>query len=125
VLGPAWRAGRTEVEVRVDLKTADAAFVAVTKNLSAGGVFVSTPTVRAVGDRISLTFPLPGVSQPISVTGEVRWTRESPSPEQGGHPTGMGLRFVDVPVGATIAIHDFLRARALALRSGAGLPKPE
>jgi Tfp pilus assembly protein PilZ len=40
-------------------------------DISAGGVFIETQAVFAVGETLSLTFPLPGHQHYITVTGRV------------------------------------------------------
>lgn len=82
---------------------------AARKNISTGGVFVATENVRPVGDRLALTFTLPGATQPVSVQSEVRWTREEASSEPADPPAGMGLRFVGISWWAAVAIETFLK----------------
>jgi len=105
------RPGRTDFEAFADLVAGDGgAASGVTKNIGAGGVFVATDRLRPVGERLRLTFSLPDAA-PVSVRAEVRWVREGPS-------AGMGLRFVDPDVYATIAIQTFLNDREAAARNG-------
>jgi uncharacterized protein (TIGR02266 family) len=102
------RAGRCDLDVEVALVGGGAAISGRTKNLGTGGVFVATTELRPVGDRLALMFMLPGVPEPISVGTEVRWTRDSPPPDQPGAVPGMGLRFVDLPDESSTAIASFL-----------------
>ena len=106
------RWGRTDLEADAAITAGDEWFAARTKNISTGGVFVATPRVSPIGDHVSLTFRLPAAAEPIATQAEVRWIRESPSPENGGRAAGMGLRFVDAPLTALSAIQEFLRANA-------------
>ncbi len=63
-----------------------------------------------VGTRLAIKLQLPQHDRPISVGAEVRWTRSGePTPEDPRSP-GMGLRFVNLPVVALIAIHELLLA---------------
>ena len=55
-------------------------------------------------------FALPDRDRPISVAAEVRWSRQERSPNSEGHASGMGLRFVNLPVGAFILIRELLRS---------------
>lgn len=41
------------------------------QDISAGGVFIETRTMFAVGQSLTLTFPMPGHQHFITVTGEV------------------------------------------------------
>jgi uncharacterized protein (TIGR02266 family) len=106
------RPGRTDVELRAELVAGDGGTASgVTRNIGAGGAFIATDRPLPVGERLRLTFSLPDAAAPVSVGAEVRWMREGPS-------AGMGLRFVDPDVNATIAIRTFLNDREAAARNG-------
>ena len=111
------RPGRADIEMQVELKVDDDSFVGVTGNIGVGGLFVTTDRPCQVGERIALKLPLPNRDRPLSVAAEVRWTREQSSLTDQHAMLGMGLRFVDLPVGAFISIHEFLRAKDQALTS--------
>jgi uncharacterized protein (TIGR02266 family) len=104
------RAGRTDVEVEVEVRADEDLYAGKTKNIGLGGVFLATPKVRAIGDRVALKFTLPGVEVPIDVESEVRWVRTPPgaSPSQ---PPGMGLRFVNLAYDLSVALQRFLADR--------------
>ena len=62
-------------------------------NLSRGGMFIATPRPVPPGSEIILHFTLPGLSDPVSVLGQVRWVggeRTGPSTD-----SGMGVQFVN------------------------------
>ena len=99
------RPGRAEIELRVDVKVADEFFATTSKNIGTGGLFLATDRRLQVGDRVELELTLPHHLQPMSVAAEVRWTRQG----DGGPEPGVGLRFVNLPLGATIGIHELLR----------------
>jgi uncharacterized protein (TIGR02266 family) len=105
------RPGRADIEMQVELKVDDDSFVGVTGNIGVGGLFVTTDRPCRVGERIALKLPLPNRDRPLSVAAEVRWTREQRSVNEPRSLLGMGLRFVDLPVGAFISIQELLRAR--------------
>jgi len=73
------------------------------KNMGIGGLFVVTERGFTVGDRLALQVELPGRAA-ISTGAEVRWVREF-----ADGTTGMGLRFVELPVDAAVAIQEVLR----------------
>ncbi len=100
------RAGRTELDTRVELKAGDDAFQGTSKNIGLGGLFVATERTLRVGERLALTFTLPEQARSVAVRAEVRWVRQGST-----LPAGIGLRFVNPPVAATVAIHEFLRRR--------------
>jgi uncharacterized protein (TIGR02266 family) len=91
--------------MQVELTVDDDSFVGVTGNIGVGGLFVTTDRACRVGERIALKLPLPNRDRPISVAAEVRWTRQESS------TLGVGLQFVDLPVGAFISIQELLRAK--------------
>lgn len=104
----AWRSGRADVELAVQVATDSDSFPAACKNIGTGGVFVATDRLCGVGTRLSIKLQLPQQVNPISVGAEVRWTR--PGDPSVHRPSGMGLRFLNPPVGAVILIHELLLA---------------
>ena len=83
----------------------------LTQNLGVAGIFVATEDPARPGDRVTLRFALPGLSDPLLVEAEVRWIREPGESKQPGGP-GMGLRFAKLSMYAAAAIDAFLRSRA-------------
>ncbi len=71
----AWRSGRADVELPVEVATDQGAFTAACKNIGAGGVFVATDKLPQVGTRLAIKLQLPQQDRPMSVGAEVRWTR--------------------------------------------------
>jgi uncharacterized protein (TIGR02266 family) len=106
----AWRSGRAEVDLPVELATESARFPAACMNIGTGGVFVATDRLCGVGTHLSITLQLPQQVSPFSVQAEVRWTRGGDSSGPATRRPGMGLRFVNPPVGAVILIHELLLA---------------
>jgi uncharacterized protein (TIGR02266 family) len=104
------RSGRSEVEVNVDLVSSEDRYAAVTKNLGSGGVFVASQRVLQVGDRVKLSFSLPGVADPINVEAAVRWIRP-PAPSERAQDGGMGMQFVNLSLDTSIIIQRFLREK--------------
>ena len=79
------RSGRSDLEVSVDLQVSQDRYAAVTKNIGSGGVFVATSRVLQVGDRVTLSFNLPGVDHPLTLQASVRWIRPAePDSDEGG-----------------------------------------
>lgn len=70
-------------------------------NLSRGGMFIATPRPAQPGTEIVLHFALPGLANPVSVLGQVKWVcgeRANPSTA-----SGMGVQFIDpAPSEATL-----------------------
>jgi hypothetical protein len=55
----AWRSGRAEVDLPVEVATDQEAFPAACKNIGAGGVFVVTDRLPQVGTRLAIKLQLP------------------------------------------------------------------
>jgi uncharacterized protein (TIGR02266 family) len=109
---PAPRPGRTAVEIAVDLHTTEGPTPGVTRDISPDGAFVATSRVLPVGARLLMMLALPGERRPMAVRAEVRWSRH-PAAAEVDHrrPSGMGLRFVDPPLGVALSIADLVEAR--------------
>jgi uncharacterized protein (TIGR02266 family) len=98
------RFGRAPVEMSVTVRAEDQSFPTRSANIGMGGLFVKTERSFVVGARVGLDLTLPDQVEAISVDGEVRWILE-----KDGRTAGMGLRFVDPPVNATVAIYALLK----------------
>lgn len=91
---------------------------AYTWDISEGGIFISAHRPPALGTRLSFQFTLPDSDAPIYALGEVSWvtgTMELPSlaamakdNSRLAHPSGMGLRFVEVSDGDVERIRHFI-----------------
>src|SRR4029077_2275704 len=69
------RAGRVGLEVPVQLRTGGALCGGVTKNIGSGGLFVATPRLLHVGERVTVTLQIKGDAAPVEALAEVRWCR--------------------------------------------------
>jgi uncharacterized protein (TIGR02266 family) len=87
----------------VQVGAGDESFVATSRNIGLGGLCLAVDRTLRIGDRLVVKFTLPDQGLPCSLTAEVRWVR----PE--GRASGVGLRFVNPPIAAAAAIHEFLR----------------
>lgn len=72
----------------------DNIFFGYAKNMSRGGIFISTVNPRQVGEEFKVFFTFPGDSQKIECICAVVWKREY-DPKHGYEP-GMGLKFVEI-----------------------------
>jgi hypothetical protein len=52
----------------------------------------------------------PDEPRPLAVRAEVRWSRPAASVQDDGRPVGMGLRFVDPPLGVSLSIGELLES---------------
>jgi uncharacterized protein (TIGR02266 family) len=104
-------AERVDLQVSVDFQSDHNFYTGLTQNISTGGLFIATHQMRRIGDRIRVSFSLPGAPAPISVETEVRWLRESTSLQRFDGSPGMGVRFVSLSPEAMRAIGAFLQDR--------------
>jgi uncharacterized protein (TIGR02266 family) len=100
---------RHNVELEVTMESETNFYMGLTENLSEGGLFIATHVLKPLGTQIEVSFKLPDVSEPIKITGTVRWLREY-SPTSDTSP-GLGVRFEQVDARQTEQIKRFLAAR--------------
>ena len=107
-------AERHPLRVTVDYSSSHNFFTGASENISRGGLFVATNTPAAVGQRLDISFTVPGLDVPCTAPGEVRWIRRG---DQGpADEPGMGLRFLQLDARAEAAIDSFLSHREPILR---------
>ena len=100
---------RFSVDLEVNVQSEHNFYAGLAENLSAGGLFIATHKLQKVGSKIELTLRMPDSEQSYNVTGEVRWVRLYN--EQSDTSPGLGIRFLELPPGATAAIDRFLAQR--------------
>jgi uncharacterized protein (TIGR02266 family) len=105
------RSGRADVEIAVDLHGWHGPTPGVTRNVSPEGAFVATSRLLPVGERVMLMLSVPGRRQPLAVRAEVRWSREAAQVRDTRWPAGMGLRFVDPPLGVSLVMAELVDAQ--------------
>jgi uncharacterized protein (TIGR02266 family) len=101
------RDARFAVDLDVTMGSDHNFYAGFVENVSKGGIFIATHTVRKVGEVIDFSVNLPGAA--ISGVGEVRWVRLYS--EGSNVPPGLGLRFIELSAGAPEAIAAFLKDR--------------
>ncbi|MCC6901879.1 MAG: TIGR02266 family protein [Polyangiaceae bacterium] len=100
---------RYAVELNVSLSSEHNFYAGFVENLSNGGVFVATHSLKAVGTVFEVLISLPGSDEPVRARGEVRWVRE-----YGDHsdvPPGVGIRFLELDAAGLARIEAFLAHR--------------
>jgi len=80
---------RVPVSLAVEVRDARGFSLHSSRDLSIGGVFFEFAIPHPVGERVELTFSLPGDHQPISCRGEVVNVPDATA-------FGMGIQFVDL-----------------------------
>ncbi len=87
------KSDREPVTLFVEYEGADDLLGDYTDNLSSGGTFVATNRELPVGTNITLVLGFPGLLEPISVQGTVRWTRGRGDDDEAG----AGIEFAPGP----------------------------
>lgn len=82
---------RIKKSIRAEIHTSDGMTFSSTLDMSAKGVFISTPEPIDQGKEVSIIIPLTPTDH-ISVSGVVRWIRG----EDEDNRAGMGIEFVDI-----------------------------
>jgi len=96
------RPRRVDIDIKIlaRLRSRAGSGRGVVTNVGTGGLFVSTLFFLTVGDWVLVTFTIPGATDPVEILCEVRWAR--PLQDLVAIPGGLGLRFVETPVRATV-----------------------
>ncbi len=81
---------RLPVRLIVEYEDADDFLGDYTENLAAGGTFIHTTRQLETDTTIQLVLSFPGLLQPITLSGIVRWSR-------GGKQPGVGIEFLPGP----------------------------
>lgn len=101
---------RHKLIVGVTMESDSHVYRGLSGDISEGGLFVATPELLPVGTPVDLQFSLPGIEEPVSLTGEVRWHRETLDPEHDVVP-GVGVRFLYLNDEERGLIESFLERR--------------
>ena len=83
---------RAPIELKVEYKRLNTFLADYTRNISRGGTFVATANPLNVGTRFVFALSVPGLGEPLKLTGKVVWTtnEDEASP---ANPAGMGIEF--------------------------------
>ena len=100
---------RFTVDLQVSVLSESNFYAGLAENLSAGGLFIATHQLQKVGSRIELSLRMPDSDEVFQIVGEVRWVRLYN--ELSDTSPGLGVRFTELPPGATAAIDRFLGQR--------------
>jgi uncharacterized protein (TIGR02266 family) len=80
-----------EYDLHVDVLGDHVPYTGMIKDISSGGLFISTRKHHRVGDKLQVRFTFPTVKDPVEAECEVRWVRDYNS--AGGLPPGVGVQF--------------------------------
>src|SRR4051812_42421850 len=81
---------RSPIELKVEYQRMNTFFSDYTRNISKGGTFIGTESPLSVGTQFTFKLVVPALSEPLELTGEVRWVRDR-GPEGDA---GMGIQFI-------------------------------
>ena len=101
------RSDREPVTLFVEYEGAEDLIGDYTENLSSGGTFVATNRELPIGTSITLVLSFPGLLEPISVEGTVRWTRPARTADEvqvDGEEAGAGIEFRPGPARDHLAV---------------------
>jgi uncharacterized protein (TIGR02266 family) len=98
-------AERIHLEVEVTLGSESQFFAGLTGDISTGGLFVQTYSLRPVGSRVLVAFSLP--TGEVKTPGVVRWVRRA---AEGTEP-GLGIAFESLRSSERESIEAFCKTR--------------
>ena len=99
------RSTREDLKIPVDYSAVDAFFSEFTTNINEGGMFIETESPSPLDESVSLEFRLPGLEEPVRVSGRVAWISDG----KAESPVGMGIEFHDLPPEVRRTINDLVR----------------
>jgi uncharacterized protein (TIGR02266 family) len=99
---------RVPLEVEVTLESDHNFYTGLTSDISVGGLFVATHALWPVGTRVCVHLKLPGFERALHVNAEVRWIRDG---RFSTLPSGIGVRFEDLPGDMLLALTRFVQDR--------------
>jgi uncharacterized protein (TIGR02266 family) len=109
---------RVPLVTDVTLESNGAEQYGTSENVSEGGLFIATEAPYKTGERLGVSFVVPGGDR-IHVTAEIAWCRVRQT-GPGAKPSGVGVRFLDLG-----AEHRGWIARFIELWSNEGLARLE
>ncbi len=86
---------RTPDKIKSEIHADNRMTFSTIRDMSRGGIYVSTPEPLETGSEISLSLYLPG-QDPLDLKGIVRWNTGNETP---GRRCGMGIEFTGAEMG--------------------------
>src|SRR5262245_2626745 len=90
------RAQRVEAAFRVRYRSIDQLVVALTHDLSRGGLFMRTTRFLPVNAIVRVTLDLPDEGGELPLICRVAYVRGEAEATESGKPAGMGVEFLDL-----------------------------
>lgn len=88
-----------EIPVHVSIAGSNRELVATSANISERGIAIATPVPLHVGEHLQMTMALPGINQPVGISGEIRWSDGSGR---------VGIQFMQVSPDVTELLRSWL-----------------
>lgn len=101
------RLGRANLRIPVQISSQGTELAGVARNLSLGGMFVTTGRSLPLHERVVIRLSLVEESEPVEIAAEVCWRREVSQSDR--RPAGLGLRFTEPLLEAAIFVRVLLR----------------
>ncbi len=98
-----------DYDMHVDLSGDNVLYTGLIKDISSGGVFVSTNDLKKVGEVVTLRFTFPALPYTVEAQAEVQWVKDRYS--EGGDDAGMGLRFLNLDEKTELAMNAYIMDR--------------
>jgi uncharacterized protein (TIGR02266 family) len=83
------RSDREPLTLKVEYPEASDLVHDYTQKISRGGTFILTPRQLQVGTQVRIQLSFPGLLEPLTLDGTVRWVREGDNPDE----RGVGVEF--------------------------------
>ncbi|MBE0596034.1 MAG: PilZ domain-containing protein [Desulfuromonadales bacterium] len=95
--------------LKVRLEDGGKVFFGYARNISRSGMFIATTNPREPGSQFQVELTLPPTGQRLQCSCEVVWKREFSL--KSAYEPGMGLKFLDLPPAAAIALDDWIKVQ--------------
>lgn len=96
--------------IEVEQEFAGRRFLATTRDIGAGGMFIESPEPFVPGDFVRVRFQLPGTSSHIALEAQV--VRAEGAALDGSHEAGVAVRFLDAPDWVVAEVRRFVEEGA-------------
>jgi uncharacterized protein (TIGR02266 family) len=96
-------------DLKVDVTGENTFYTGLLKDISTGGLFISTDHPPPYGSRFHLRFSFPGMEESVECEVQVRWIRDRFT--EGNPEPGMGVEFVEMPTALRNRINAFLEGK--------------
>jgi uncharacterized protein (TIGR02266 family) len=98
---------QVDYDLQVDFEGDNIPYTGMIKDISSGGLFITTDERHSVGDMVDLRFTFPTVEGAIECKAQVQWIRDQYS--AGGMTTGIGVQFVGLPENVRQIINAYIK----------------